>query len=84
LLASVKHGRASLRSRPGADWTSRLPLIAKAVASLPVQLAQLDGEGLYLTENGFPDFEALQASTRSKGSQRLYYQVFDLLSIVGP
>ena len=31
LLAAVDRGRVSLRSRPGADWTSRLPLIADAI-----------------------------------------------------
>lgn len=82
LLASVEHGRASLRSRPGADWTSRLPLIARAVALLPVKSAQIDGELVYLTDCGFPDFEALQGAVRStKQATRLYYQVFDLLGI---
>lgn len=84
LLASVEHGRASLRSRPGADWTSRLPLIAKAVASLDASSVTLDGELVYLREDGFPDFERLQGATRAKDANaRLYYQVFDLLALHG-
>ena len=82
LLATKAHGRASLWSRPGADWTSRLPWIAAAVASLKARSACLDGELVYLTDEGFPDFDALQGATRSTSArERLYYQVFDLLNI---
>lgn len=83
LLANLARGRATLWSRPGADWTSRLPWIANAVASLKVQSVCLDGELVYLTDDGFPDFEALQGATRSTGRERLYYQIFDLLSLDG-
>src|SRR5437763_3485231 len=65
LMANLTHGRSSLRSRPGADWTSRLPWIAAAVASLQARSACLDGELVYLTDEGFPDFERLQNATRS-------------------
>jgi bifunctional non-homologous end joining protein LigD len=84
LMASVDRGRVCLRSRPGADWTSRLPFIAQAVASLGVSEACLDGELVYLTDDGFPDFERLWEATRSREQRgRLYYQVFDLLCVNG-
>jgi bifunctional non-homologous end joining protein LigD len=52
------------------------------VASLPVHSAALDGELVYLSDDGFPDFEALQQATRSSDARvRLYYQVFDLLCV---
>src|SRR5689334_8705413 len=81
LLAQLEGGRARLYSRPGADWTSRLPLIAKAISSLPVQSAALDGELVYLTDDGSPDFERLRSATQAVASGRLYYQVFDLLNL---
>ena len=83
LMARLDSGRPMLVSRPGADWTARLPEIADALRSLPVESCSLDGELVYLTEEGFPDFEALQRATRKSESVRLYYQVFDLLDLDG-
>lgn len=84
LLASVERGRVRLRSRPGADWTARLPAIAAAVASLGARTLALDGELVYLDDAGFPEFEQLWSATRSRELRgRLYYQVFDLLNLNG-
>lgn len=83
LMARIDSGRALLVSRPGADWTARLPEVADALRSLPAENCSLDGELVYLTEEGFPDFEALQRATRKSDSVRLYYQVFDLLDLDG-
>ncbi|MFL5613553.1 MAG: non-homologous end-joining DNA ligase [Gemmatimonadaceae bacterium] len=81
MLASRERGRVALTSRPGADWTSRLPGITKAIESLGADGVRLDGELVYLTDDGFPDFERLRSAAQSKDGSRLYYQVFDLLSI---
>ena len=55
-----------------------------AVASLPAHSAALDGELVYLTDAGLPDFEALQSVTRSADARdRLYYQVFALPCLNG-
>src|SRR5690242_7323258 len=84
LLASVERERVCLRSRAGADWTTRLPSIAKAIASLGARELALDGELVYLGDDGFPDFERLWTATRARDHQaRLYYQVFDLLNMNG-
>jgi bifunctional non-homologous end joining protein LigD len=84
LLARFANGRGSLFSRPGVDWTSRLPLIADAILSLRATNAYLDGELVYLNDEGMPDFERLREATRSgKAANHLYYQVFDLLNLNG-
>ena len=84
LLATVVGGRVRLRSRPGVDWTARLPSIARALATVDVSQLALDGELVYLDDEGFPDFERLQGATRSREHQsRLYYQIFDLLNLNG-
>ena len=84
LIASLARGRGRLRSRSGADWTARLPLIARAIASLGAREVVLDGELVYLDDDGFPDFERLWGATRAPDQQpRLYYQVFDLLNLNG-
>ena len=66
LLARLEHGRVSLFSRPGANWTERLPSIANAVGTLATANAYLDGELVYLPANGLPDFEALQNATQAR------------------
>lgn len=84
LIASRERGRVRLRSRSGADWTARLPLIAGAVASLGARELVVDGELVYLDDDGFPDFERLWGATRAPEQQaRLYYQIFDLLNLNG-
>jgi bifunctional non-homologous end joining protein LigD len=82
LLASSERGRKSLYSRSGADWTSRLPWIAKAIGALDRDV-HMDGELVYLTDDGLPDFERLRDATLSGEQGRLYYQVFDLLRLDG-
>src|SRR6185437_3673871 len=75
LVASLERGRVRLRSRSGADWTARLPSIARAVVSLGSREVVLDGELVYLDDDGLPDFEHLWAATRAPEQQaRLYYQ----------
>lgn len=83
LLASVHGGRVRLHSRSGADWTSRLSLIARGITALDTRELALDGELVYLSEDGFPDFERLRGATQSAERGRLYYQIFDLLSLNG-
>ena len=80
----VSRADAHRSGRGPARTGHRLPWIATAVATLPVRSACLDGELVYLTNDGFPDFERLQSATRAKEHrEHLYYQVFDLLSIDG-
>ena len=82
LLASVQRGKVWLYSRSGADWTTRLPWIAQAVGSLGLRDLHLDGELVYLDDDGLPDFERLWSATRSGDEQaRLYYQIFDVLRL---
>jgi len=52
MLARIDNGRVQLFTRNGHDWTKRLPLVAKALAALPVRAAWLDSESIVLGENG--------------------------------
>ena len=82
LLASLQRGKVWLYSRSGADWTTQLPWIAKGVGLLGRSDVLIDGELVYLDDDGFPDFERLWSATRSGGEHaRLYYQVFDVLRL---
>lgn len=67
-----------LITRGGHNWTEKFPKLAVQVGSLPVNDCWLDGELVYLDENGYTDFEALQAPIAQKDESRLYLQAFDL------
>ena len=73
----VQDGHATLKTRTGLDWTGRFGAIAKAAAKLPDAL--IDGEIVALTENGAPDFAALQAALSEQNTDDLVYFAFDLL-----
>ncbi|HEX5727744.1 MAG TPA: hypothetical protein VFX98_19895 [Longimicrobiaceae bacterium] len=79
LLCRVERGKARLVTRNGTDWTSLLQPVAAAVAALGMREAWLDGELVYLDDDGIPDFEVLHRTLRKRhGAARLHYQVFDL------
>jgi bifunctional non-homologous end joining protein LigD len=78
-LLARKHGRdVRLYTRGGVEWSERLPNLAAAVRSLNVYDVWMDGEIVYLDDQGFPDFVALQHAMRARAERRLVYQVFDM------
>lgn len=82
--AALENGVARMLTRTGKDWTDRFEPIARAVASLPVSSAILDGEVVVFGSDGKSDFGALQrALSTSASNDSLSYAVFDLLSLDG-
>ena len=72
LLASKAADRVTLWSRYGTDFTAKLPRIAEAVRSLPIDDALLDGEAVVLRLDGHSDFDAEdQARRRASILRRL-------------
>ena len=51
----------------GTDFTARLPRVAEAVRSLPVETALLDGEAVVFKPDGHSDFEAFGSSASIAG-----------------
>src|SRR5581483_5755520 len=60
LLARIESGEVRLITRGGLDWTGKFTTLAKALATLPVESALIDGEVVALTAEGISDFGALQ------------------------
>jgi bifunctional non-homologous end joining protein LigD len=60
LAVHVEHGKVSVITRGGHDWTARFPTIAHDVRELGLDTAVLDGEAVVLDNNGVSDFGALQ------------------------
>jgi bifunctional non-homologous end joining protein LigD len=72
----------NLFSRSGLDWTVRFPAIAKAMLTLPVESALLDGEVAFVLPDGKTDFKSLQEHIDTPHPSIRYF-VFDLLSLDG-
>ena len=83
MLCHVKGGRATVYSRNRKDWTDSLPLLAAAVARLPVAEAWIDGEVIAPDAQGRSSFQALQNAFAGEGAARLAYYAFDLPYVDG-
>jgi len=83
LLADVRDGVVSLRSRGGLNWTDDFPEVVQAIERLPVRDLRLDGELVVLDAQGRSDFTALQKVIDGTAKQPLRYVVFDMPGIAG-
>jgi bifunctional non-homologous end joining protein LigD len=84
ILASVDHGKVTLSTRRGNDWTDRMPALATALRTIPAQTALLDGELVVLDARGMSDFQLLQDALGGRPArQALVYYAFDLLYLDG-
>ena len=92
LLALVRDGEVTLRSRRGLDLTAQYPAVAAALAAQPAAALLLDGEVVAPKPGGVPSFELLQQRMNlladSKVAQAeaeipVVYFAFDLLHVDG-
>ena len=80
IMAFVQKSRVRLDSRSGKDYTSRYPLVVKALKALKHQ-AVLDGEMVVLNENGLPDFGKVQLYNGH--TTPITYYLFDVIWLDG-
>ena len=83
LLAAIEHGTVRLLTRNGLDWADRMPAVAAAFARLSVTSAMIDGELVFLREDGVSGFPGLQAALKAGRDDRLVFYAFDLLYLDG-
>src|SRR6185437_4759971 len=83
MLCRLDRGRAQFISRNGKDWTSRFPMLVKALQALPVETAIVDGEVVVMQADGTTSFQALQNALQSPDGKPFLYYVFDLLYLQG-
>ncbi len=69
-----------LLTRNGHDWTKRYPRIVAAIESLPGASAAIDGEAVWLDEQGIGDFRKLHSRLADR---EVTFFAFDLLEIDG-
>ncbi len=73
----IEHGKATLKTRKGLDWTEKFGAIAKEASALSDAL--IDGEIVALDPAGAPDFSSLQAALSDGKTGDLIFYAFDLL-----
>lgn len=83
LLARIEQGRTQLFTRNGHDWTARFREQAQRLNALPVHQAMLDGELVAMRDDGASDFRRLQDAISHKQTDKLVFQVFDLIHLDG-
>ncbi|WP_151632476.1 DNA ligase D [Noviherbaspirillum aerium] len=83
LLARIDGDDVRLLTRDGKDWTARMPQHAKALRSLGLESAWLDGEIVVLDKQGVPSFQLLQNAFDKKNQTPIVYFLFDLLYLNG-
>ncbi|HTB61489.1 MAG TPA: non-homologous end-joining DNA ligase [Polyangia bacterium] len=74
---ALEHGRATLFSRRGKDWTAAFPSVAEGSGRLEARTALLDGEVAALLPDGRTSLHAMHESAT------IAYFVFDLLHLDG-
>ena len=78
LMARIEDGKVRLITRGGHDWSAKMPALVKALQSLKLKSAWLDGEIVVLGKNGTPDFNALQNAFDRSRTDAIDYFLFDL------
>jgi bifunctional non-homologous end joining protein LigD len=80
IIAHRTGDRVLLVTRAGNNFASRFPLIAAAIAALPVRSCVIDGEAIACDENGLSVFDLLHYQRRD---QIVTLCAFDLLAVDG-
>lgn len=83
MLCRIDRGKVTFWSRNGKDWTEKFQNVTKAVVSLKVTSAILDGEIVIVDAQGRSSFQKLQRAMGKATTTGFAYQVFDLIYLDG-
>lgn len=83
LQARIADGKVQLLTRKGLDWTARFPALAKALKSLKIKSALIDGEAVVETQKGKTSFVKLVEALEEGRSEDMLFVAFDLLYLDG-
>ena len=83
LEARIDNGKVKLLTRNRVDWTKRFTAVAKALATLQVETALIDGEVVVEGDDGVTTFSELVADLKDGVSDRMIYYAFDILHLNG-
>ena len=82
-LCLIRDKKIQLLTRAGNDWTTKYKSIAREAKKFKVKDALIDGEIVWLEENGQSNFQKLQNALEEGESRSLVFYVFDLLFLNG-
>jgi bifunctional non-homologous end joining protein LigD len=80
IIAHRSSDRVQLVTRAGNNFASRFPLVAAAIAALPIRSCVIDGEAIACDENGLSVFDLLHHQRRD---QVVTLCAFDLIELDG-
>ena len=83
IQARIDGNTVRLLTRTGLDWTERFASIARALGTLGLSSALLDGEIVVQDSDGIAKFSLLQADLSAGRQDRFVYYLFDLLYAEG-
>jgi bifunctional non-homologous end joining protein LigD len=83
LQAHIDHGDVRLLTRKGLDWTAKFATTAKALATLPIETAVIDGELVVEGRDGVSSFSLLQEALKVDAHETMVFYAFDLLHLDG-
>ena len=90
IMAFIRKGEVTLRTRNGNDYTGHYPWVAQDLAAYTGSEMVVDGEMAALNDKGLPDFNLMQHSAeiairgmRLEGEYPIVYYPFDLLHLDG-
>ncbi len=79
----VEQNDVRLFTRSGLDWTEKYGPIRDELKKLKVDSAILDGEIVWIDDDGRASFQGLQNALQEKRFSRMTYYLFDLLFLNG-
>jgi bifunctional non-homologous end joining protein LigD len=82
-MARFNSSSVALLTKNGHDWTKRMPTLVRDLGRIPIQNAWLDGEVVFLGDDGQPAFHPLQHAFSSGKTDNLIFYAFDLLFLGG-
>lgn len=83
LICHVNRGEVRFWTRNQKDWTAKFPALAKAVKTLRLTSAILDGEVVALEASGRTSFQKLQQQINKNQAAGLMFHIFDLIYLDG-
>lgn len=83
LLCHLDRGEVRFWTRNQKDWTAKFSSLGKAVKTLKLKSAILDGEVVALDSQGRASFQKLQQHINKKAGAGLMFHIFDLIYFDG-
>lgn len=83
LICHLDKGQVRFWTRNQKDWTVKFPMLGKAVKTLKLTSAILDGEVVALDSSGRASFQKLQQHINKNAAAGLMFHIFDLIYLDG-